>query len=634
MGCNWWASHAGTNMWKEWRPDIVEDDFKRLSDAKINVVRVFPLWSDFQPLRMHCGAGNTSREMRMNEDPLPETEAGRAGVDEVMADRFGILCDLAEKHGLRLIVGIVTGWMSGRMHAPEAFANKHLLSDPEVIFWQIKFVRYMVKRFKDKPAIAAWDLGNECNCLDFEITRYQAANWAALITNTIKAEDPTRLVISGLHGCLPDDSRTWNTRDLGENLDVLCTHPYPLFTPHCNTDPLGEMKTVLHSTAETLLYADTSGKPAFIEEIGTLGPMISSEEIAGNYIRAAQFSAWAHNLYGFVWWCANEQSHLTHTPYDWDTVERELGLFRADKTAKPVLLAMSEFSAFLERFEYGKLPERIVDAAVVLTKEQDTWANAYGTFILAKQAGLDVSFAWCEDKLPDSNVYIIPGVCGTAPISLHKYNEIFEKAKGGATVVLSLDTALLSPFREYFGLRVLTRSARTGTDFAELEGGERIPLFSSFKVLLESVGAEVLLFDDKGVPAVTEYKFGKGRVCLINAPIEQISATRPHTVSGTEAIPYYRIYELLSLRSDKKIARSSLCDVCVTEHPLDENTRLLCILNYSPEKKCAKIALDGGFEFERIIKVSEGVDASSAKRAFSLSLDGNTGVVAVVKRKL
>ena len=189
---------------------------------------------------------------------------------------------------------------------------------------------------------------------------------------------------------------------------------------------------------------------------------------------------------------------------------------------------MSEFSAFLERFEYGKLPERIVDAAVVLTKEQDTWANAYGTFILAKQAGLDVSVAWCEDKLPDSNVYIIPGVCGTAPISLHKYNEIFEKAKGGATVVLSLDTALLSPFREYFGLRVLTRSARTGTDFAELEDGERIPLFSSFKVLLESVGAAVLLFDDKGVPAVTEYKFGKGRVCLINAPIEQISATRPH----------------------------------------------------------------------------------------------------------
>ena len=52
-GCNYWASHAGTNMWHDWRPDIVEQDFKALSEANIKVLRIFPLWSDFQPLRMH-----------------------------------------------------------------------------------------------------------------------------------------------------------------------------------------------------------------------------------------------------------------------------------------------------------------------------------------------------------------------------------------------------------------------------------------------------------------------------------------------------------------------------------------------------------------------------------------------------
>ena len=25
-GCNYWASHAGTNMWHDWQPDVVESD--------------------------------------------------------------------------------------------------------------------------------------------------------------------------------------------------------------------------------------------------------------------------------------------------------------------------------------------------------------------------------------------------------------------------------------------------------------------------------------------------------------------------------------------------------------------------------------------------------------------------------
>jgi len=26
-GCNYWASHAGTNIWSDWRPDVIEKDF-------------------------------------------------------------------------------------------------------------------------------------------------------------------------------------------------------------------------------------------------------------------------------------------------------------------------------------------------------------------------------------------------------------------------------------------------------------------------------------------------------------------------------------------------------------------------------------------------------------------------------
>ena len=33
LGCNYWASHAGTRMWADWRPEVVERDFRLLSEA-------------------------------------------------------------------------------------------------------------------------------------------------------------------------------------------------------------------------------------------------------------------------------------------------------------------------------------------------------------------------------------------------------------------------------------------------------------------------------------------------------------------------------------------------------------------------------------------------------------------------
>ena len=370
-GCNYWASHAGTNMWHDWNAEIVESDLKRLSEANIKVMRMFPLWSDFQPLRMHRSGGSAERELRIGEDPLPHTEEGRAGVDPVMIERFRVFLDLAEKYEIKLIVGLVTGWMSGRMYMPEAFAGKGLLTDPLVISWQTRFVRYMVKRFKDHPAIAAWDLGNECNCMQ-GVGRDAANVWASHISAAIKLEDREHPVVSGMHSMFPTGS--WTPEDQSECLDILCTHPYPIFTPHCDTDPINEMKTVLHSTAETVMYESLGGIPAFIEEAGTLGPMIAKESVAGDYVRAAMFSAWAHDLRGFVWWCANEQSELEHTPYDWNSVERELGLFHIDGSKKPVLEEMTRFTNFVDNFEFGKLPPRITDAVCVLSEGQDVWA--------------------------------------------------------------------------------------------------------------------------------------------------------------------------------------------------------------------------------------------------------------------
>ncbi len=628
-GCNYWASHAGTNMWSDWRPDVIEADFARLAEAKIGVLRIFPLWSDFQPLRIHRGGGGWEREYRLREDPLPFTEAGRAGVDEVMAERFGVFCDLAEKYGLKLIVGLVTGWMSGRMHMPEAFAGKALLTDPAVIRWQVRFVRYMVKHFKDKPAVVAWDLGNECNCMG-NADRNAAYLWTTVITDTIKLEDPDKPVVSGLHGLKPDGN--WTPEDQGEILDILCTHPYPLFTPHCDTDPLNQMKSILHSTAESVMYETLGGKPCFIEEAGTLGPMIADEDIAADYIRTALISAWAHDLRGFVWWCANEQSELTHTPYDWDAVERELGLFRLDGSPKPVADVFRDFMDNLGQFEtvLDSLPPRITDGVCVLTAGQDHWAAAYGTFLLAKQAGLDITFAWCHDELPAAPVYFLPALSGLAAIEGHELEELLRRVHDeGASLYLSVNDALLSPFARFTGVKVKTRCRRTDSDTVKL-GEDTFRLWSPFRMQMEAVTAEVLAADQEGKPVFTVNTYGKGKVYFFAYPIELDAACKPGMISGDTAVPYYRFYEAMALQSDAKqfvLTGEDAGYVGMTEHPVNENSRALVFVNYTPEERMVSVQASG-WQLRYIRYFTEG-NMTVQDGTYTLTLPGNTGAAAV-----
>ena len=160
-GCNYWASHAGIRMWSEWKAEEVEKDLKLLAEYGMRVLRVFPLWPDFQPLTRFYGGCGWPLEFGQNGGALKNP----AGVDEEMVSRFRFLCDTAEKNGLKLVVGLLTGWMSGRLFVPPALEGRNVLTDPDALRWEVRFVRYLVRELKDHPAVAAWDLGNECNCM-------------------------------------------------------------------------------------------------------------------------------------------------------------------------------------------------------------------------------------------------------------------------------------------------------------------------------------------------------------------------------------------------------------------------------------------------------------------------------------
>ena len=556
FGANYWASHAGTNMWCEWDERTVEEDFIRFTENGFRLLRVFPLWSDFQPIKAQFGySGSESNVCYENEERLPNTPEGRAGIDPVMAERFGVMCRLAKKYGISLIIGLVTGWMSGRMYAPRLLERYNVLKDPVAIKWEIRFVQYMVRRFKDEPSIIAWELGNECNCMG-KVSRDEAYVWSKAIAMAVKEIDTTRPVLSGMSGIFPD--RDFDVRDQGEITDMLTTHPYPLFTPHCNTDSMITMKSALH---------------CFVEEAGNLGPMLANLQNTAHYVVASAMTAWAHGLRSYMWWCMNEQSHLTHAPYDWMGIERELGLFNAEKKPKPVVKAFRKMQEYTDSFPVT-VGEPLADAVCILTRGQDTWAVAYGAFILAKQAGLNIRFCYITEEIPEAAVYFLPSLYTEYPYRLGEIAPVIERVKRGAKLYMSLGDAIISPFEEYTGVRSAYYVSKEQRDSVTIDG-ETLQLSGPVIMKLDVTGAEVILSSDSGEPVLTRQTLGDGYVYFIGYPIEKIAGES----AGITETPMYRIYERLDIRNPLRIASKSDPHVGLTEHLVDGGKRLLVLIN-------------------------------------------------------
>jgi endo-1,4-beta-mannosidase len=88
LGINYWESKNATRMWKNFDAETIETDFKLLKAAGVDFLRIFPLWSDFQPIQKQYSEANLTYEIQMDGEPLPNTEIGRAGVDEKMLKNF------------------------------------------------------------------------------------------------------------------------------------------------------------------------------------------------------------------------------------------------------------------------------------------------------------------------------------------------------------------------------------------------------------------------------------------------------------------------------------------------------------------------------------------------------------------
>ncbi len=604
-GVNYWGSKYAIDMWKDWDAESVENDLKLLKEAGVDALRVFPTWRDFQPLVIHNMHRNEPRVLCIGEEHIGDSDCEKAGVSDEMMRHFEEFCVLCDKYGFDVTVSLITGFMSGRNFLPPAFLTKDVLTDPEAILWEVKFVRYFIGRTKHFACIKAWEYGNETENLGESskdrMCEENFAVWLCTIGGAIRSADPNRPIISGL---------AHTDRIQGDataiNCDFTATHPYHIFRlPNESITGIGSL---CHPVSTGLFCrALCGGLPCLVEEIGAIGYMCCGRNTEADYMRSALYDAYAHDLRGLWWWCAHDQGFITKNPYDWNCIGSNYGIFDKDYKLKPCGIEARRFMEFIRNIPYGNLPSCGFDGVILLQDSLDVntlTATGMASYVLAKEAGLNLYFADAAKALPDVPLYVLPSITGNSYMPKHRSDALFEKVKEGAVLYISVGNALMRDFPDISGIEVTGRYAVNKTVKASLpesEGGSELSLHQPWCYPAESLSCQVLMKDEAGEPLYICKPFGKGKIYMLFSPLEAVLSKATAPFDSENAERYCDIYRVFGKDiTEKHAVTSSDRFLNVTEHPLSENEKIVIAVNHSARLRPFSVTLSGDWELAEV----------------------------------
>ena len=144
-------------MWGRMGPGGRERDFRLLSDAGLQLLRVFPSGPISSRSTFLRGAG--VRRVPTWED-LFRMILGQAGIFRIRRWSSSLLSSTWRRSiAPKLLIGLLTGWIDGRLHLPPRRSRTNLSTDPVAIQWEVRFVREFVGHPKHPRQLSAGTLG-------------------------------------------------------------------------------------------------------------------------------------------------------------------------------------------------------------------------------------------------------------------------------------------------------------------------------------------------------------------------------------------------------------------------------------------------------------------------------------------
>lgn len=349
LGVNYWPRHKAMYWWSDFDAGEVRDEFDVIRQLGLGLVRIFLLWEDFQP--------------------TPNR------IDAAALEHLEAVCDAAAEHDLKLDITFFTGHMSGPSWVPGWMIGDDLPVPPRVrqvvsagrpvdhgyvnpfvdstalAAAQLQ-LRTVVSRFRDHPAVAMWNLGNEPDLFAWPPDASTGREWVRRMRGIIGDIDPDHPVACGLHAASLVQDNGLRVHDVFAEVDLAVMHGYPMYATWANGPLDPDFVPFLCGLTSALC-----GKPTLMEEFGgcTAGPELASfvkEWTSYGSVRR-QFMASEDDLASYVGevlprllevgatgglvWCFADYTPALYDrpPCEESWHERFFGLVRPDGSLKP-----------------------------------------------------------------------------------------------------------------------------------------------------------------------------------------------------------------------------------------------------------------------------------------------------------
>ncbi|TAM60022.1 hypothetical protein EPN52_06380 [bacterium] len=386
LGVNYWPARCAMAWWRAFDPGEFADDCARIAELGLRAIRFFLMWEDLQP------------------EPDRLDGAVLAHADRVL--------DICAAHGLAALPTLFTGHMSGVNWLPRwaldrataagrfrtiaggserASGAGDIYADPLLLRAQIFCASQLASRWREHPALWAFDLGNEFSNLREPQRPREAAAWSARLCEALAPAGAA--VTGGLHGEDLERDRGLRPSTISAPWHFASMHGYAIYSRWSR----GRRDSAAVPFLGAAMRALQHGKPLLFSEWGgpqcppgTVSPgeyvvlpgqrgerdagppgraaalyaCYSEQELAG-YAMAALERLHAEGAAGALFWCFSDYAAALQRvpPFDRAPWELRFGLYDAGGRLKEIGRRLRSFA--------GGAP--IIRPPAELTLDEEAW---------------------------------------------------------------------------------------------------------------------------------------------------------------------------------------------------------------------------------------------------------------------
>ncbi|HEY3356943.1 MAG TPA: beta-galactosidase trimerization domain-containing protein [Polyangia bacterium] len=512
LGTNYWSRAGGPRMWERFDEARVRAEIAQMRGIGLNVCRSFL----FAPTFM----------------PRPPA------VDPQALARFRTLLDACGAEGLGVMPSLVVGHMSGENYELPGQRGRSPYSDPEVLGWERELATRAAEAARGAPAVAAWVLSNEMPLFGGAADSDTITAWAHDLCRTLRAVDPETPIGTG-DGYFNQKGGQdgFDPERLRALVDYLGPHTY-----YGDPDPMRQAQS-----AELLIRSlQHLGRPVVLEEFGGSTCQVSEANQAA-YYREVIHGVLSLGGAGAIGWCFSDFDLGHEPPYEHHAFELGFGITRADGTEKPVCEDLRAIAALTGGLPFARLAFPPPRAAIIQPsyfQRQYPFSaedrgrmrrNLVQAYVLALKAGVEVQVVPEDHDLDAFDLVLVPS---TQKLRAPTWQRLRARAAAGGTVYVSY---FAGDHEFHFGMWIDGFEALTGARHQLRYGVPDLPPdevtltgagpalttrttgsapFPRAFLPVEARGAETVLRDTAGRPALLRHAIGSGQVFFLAYPWE------------------------------------------------------------------------------------------------------------------